>query len=192
MSLCILQHIFGLQCWNHGWTQHSIPKSWKSSGAPFARRCSRCSWTGLRRRRLMQCPAPPRGAAHTREQWRRALRLGGRKALEASRFVCPPMPPLPHALAQNSAKRKQAGAAGPASAAGEPLALQRLLRVVATREPDLRPPPPWVPWCRQLHCHLCAPVGSFWAQMQGALDYLSLVSDASGTLPRPLKLSHYL
>ena len=58
-----------------------------------------------------------------------------------------PMPQLQHALAQNSAQRKQTGAAGPAQEAGEPLALQRLLRVVATREPDSRQPPPWVPWC---------------------------------------------
>ena len=74
-----------------------------------------------------------------------AAEAAGRNALEASRFVCPALPPLPHALAQNSAQRKQAGEAGPAPAAGEPLALQRLLRVVATREPDSRPPPRWIP-----------------------------------------------
>ena len=77
----------------------------------------------------------------------KGLRLGGRKALEASLFVCPAhhgMPPLPHALAQNSAQRKQAGAAGATPVAGEPLALQSLRRAVATREPDSRPQPPWV------------------------------------------------
>ena len=85
---------------------------------------------------------------------------------------------------QNSAPRKQAGAAGRAPAACKPLALQRLLRVVGrkvTRERDSRPPPPLVPWCLQLHLprYLCAPVGSFWAWTQGSLDYyFSLVSGA--------------
>ena len=67
--------------------------------------------------------------------------------MEASLFVCPAhhgVPPLSHALAQNSAQRKQAGAAGPTPVAGEPLALQRLLRAVATREPDSHLQPPWV------------------------------------------------
>ena len=64
-----------------------------------------------------------------------------------------------------------------------------LRRTVATREPDSRPQQPWVPWCLKLHRHLCAPVGSFWAQMQGVLDYLSLASDASGTLCQDLSNS---
>ena len=99
---------------------------------------------GWRKPRPSTPPKPPEGMP-----WRR----GALSAL--------PMPPLPHALAQISAQRKQAGAASPAPAAGEPLALQRLRRVVSTREPDPRPPPRWIPWRRQLHRHLCARVGSF-------------------------------
>ena len=63
----------------------------------------------------------------------------GEQALEVGHCVCPayamegglirPRPP-PH-LAPTSAPLEPAGAAGPAPAAGEPLALQRLQRVVS-------------------------------------------------------------
>ena len=94
-----------------------------------------------------------------------AFRLGGRRASVGGKPLCGyyqspahaveggmPRPRLlpgrrcrcstavPQALAQNSPLRKQPGT-GPAPAAGEPLALQKLLRVVVravTRECDRR------------------------------------------------------
>ena len=131
------------------WTRQRAPH-WPVKGrastcpTPAETRPKRLGLAGRKQGWPSTPPKPPEGMP-----WRR----GALSAL--------PMPPLPHALAQISAQRKQAGAASPAPAAGEPLALQRLRRVVSTREPDPRPPPRWIPWRRQLHRHLCARVGSF-------------------------------
>ena len=103
-------------------------------------------------------------------------------------------PQLLHALAQNSAPKKQVVEGGPAPAAGEPLA------VVAWH---CRGCWEWWrrPWLGTVTCvrrhhrscgvgsciaqpSLCSSslFGSFWAPTQGALDYLSLVSGEKGTL----------